>query len=259
MPQQKKPRSLSGATTNKAPKTSGAAAANQRELLRLAREKEEREKKVRRTVTFGTLGVVVIGMVVLLILVVIPAIAKKSSTADSSGLIIGSATAPVTIDIYQDYMCPYCGQFDRAQATDIKALVDAGTAKVVVHVMNFLDSSSNGTKYSSRAANAFVTVAQQEPSKALAFNTAMYANQPAEGSAGLTDAEIADRARSVGVSDSVIATFANQANAGFVTKSNQAAFDAGVTSTPTVNINGTAFKGDLYTAGAFKSAVEAAK
>jgi protein-disulfide isomerase len=44
-------------------------------------------------------------------------------------------------------------------------------------------------------------------------------------------------------------------NADFVSKSNQAALAAGVTSTPTVKINGAAFKGDLYTAGTLKDAV----
>jgi protein-disulfide isomerase len=259
MPQQKKPRTLSGATTNKAPKVSGSAAATQRELLRQAREKEEREKKVRRTITFSTLGVVVIGIVVLLIWVVVPALSKKASASGSYGLTIGAEAAPVTVDIYQDFMCPYCGQFDRAQSADLKSLVDAGTVKVVFHVMNFLDSSSNGAKYSTRAADAFVTVAKQQPSAALAFNTALYANQPTEGSSGLADAEIADRARAAGVSDSVIATFANQPNADFVVKSNQAAFDEGIQSTPTVKINGTVFKGDLYTAGAFKTALQAGK
>jgi protein-disulfide isomerase len=259
MAQQKKPRTLSGATTNKAPKISGAEAATQRELLRQAREREERERKVRRTVTFGTLGVVVIGLVVLLIAVVVPALSKKAAAAGSYGLTVGADSAPVTVDIYQDFICPYCGQFDRAQSADLKSLVDAGSVKVVFHVMNFLDSSSNGTKYSTRAADAFVTVAKQQPSSALAFDTALYTDQPAEGSDGLTDAQIADRARSAGVSDSVIATFANQPNLDFVTKSNQAAFDEGIQSTPTVKINGTVFKGDLYTAGAFKTAIQAAK
>jgi protein-disulfide isomerase len=254
----RKTRTLSGATTAKS-STTGSAAANQRELLREAREKEEQEKRVRKAVTLSTLGVVVIGLVVLLIGVVVPAVAKKSTTANSYGLTVGAASAPVTVDIYQDFMCPYCGQFDRAQSADLKSLVDAGTVKVVFHVMNFLDSSSNGAKYSTRAADAFVTVAMQQPSAALAFDTALYADQPAEGSSGLTDAQIADRARTAGVSDSVIATFANQPNLDFVTKSNQAAFDEGIQSTPTVKINGTVFKGDLYTAGTLKSAVQAAK
>lgn len=248
-----------GAPTNTPPKRDGSAAATRRELLRQAREKEAREKKIRTIVTFSTIGVVVVGLVVLLIWVLAPTLSKKPAAAGSYGLSVGVATAPVTIDIYQDFMCPYCGQFERAQSADMKALVDAGKVKVVFHLMNFLDSSSNGAKYSTRAAEAFATVAKQQPDKALAFNTALYADQPAEGSTGLTDAQLADRARSAGVSESVIATFASRPNAAFVTKSNQAAVDEGITSTPTVKINGTVFKGNLYVAGALKTAVEAVK
>ena len=248
-----KARAFSSATKSE-PKNTGSTAESRRELMRLQREREAREKKVRTGVTIGIVAVVVAGILAGLIWLV-PALAKKAAAADPYALSIGSATASVTVDIYQDFMCPYCGQFDRAQASDLAALVDAGTVKVDFHIMAFLDDSSNGTKYSTRAANAFVAVASREPSKALAFNSALYQNQPAEGSNGLTDAEIADRARQAGVSDSLASTFASMQNADFVSKSNQAAFDAGVTSTPTVKINGAAFKGNLYAAGALKDAV----
>ncbi len=260
MPQHKKTRTLSRATTVKTPALDrAAAAATQREMMRQVREREEKEAKVRRLLAFGTLGIVVIALVVLLTTVVIPALSKKPTANGSYALTIGADSAPVTIDIYQDFMCPYCGQFDRAQSADLTSLVGSGRAKVVFHVMNFLDRSSSGTRYSTRAADAFVTVAKQQPGAALAFDSALYADQPAEGSTGLTDAQIADRARSAGVSDAVIATFANAPNVDFVNKANQAAFADGITSTPTVKINGSVFKGDLYTAGTLKSAVEAVK
>ncbi|HET7723970.1 MAG TPA: thioredoxin domain-containing protein [Propionibacteriaceae bacterium] len=255
----KKKRTLSGAPTVSTPGTDRAAAASQRELMRQAREQEEREAKIRRGIGLGILGVVVVALATILAVVVVPALNKKAAATGSYALAIGSESAPVTVDIYQDFMCPYCGQFERAQSTDLKAMVDAGQVKVVFHLMNFLDSSSSGTKYSTRAADAFATVAKQQPSAALAFDSALYAQQPAEGSGGLTDAQIADLARSAGVSDGVIATFANKPNLDFVNKSNQAAFADGITSTPTVKINGTVFKGDLYTAGTLKTAVEAAK
>jgi protein-disulfide isomerase len=260
MPQQKKKRSLSGATTVTTPSSErAAAAATQRDLMRQAREEEEREARIRRRLGLATLGVVVVALVVVLAVVVVPALTRKSTSDGSYALTIGSASAPVTIDIYQDFMCPYCGQFDRAQSADLTTLVDSGKAKAVFHVMNFLDPSSSGTSYSTRAGNAFVTVAKQQPSVALAFDSALYVDQPAEGSTGLTDAQIADRARSAGVSDSVIATFANKPNVDFVNKSNKAAFADGIQSTPTVKINGKVFSGDLYTPGTLKTAVEAAK
>jgi protein-disulfide isomerase len=242
--------------------TATATKATQRELLKELKAREARERKIRRGVTIGVIGVVALALVVGLIWLIPVLTAKNSKTAASSSdpyaITIGLASAPVTIDIYQDYMCPYCGQFERAQTSDLKVLVDSGTAKVVFHVMAFLDDSSSGTRYSTRAANAFVVVAQQEPNKALAFNSALFINQPSEGSTGLTDAEIATRAKSVGVSDAVADSLASLSQADFVKSSNDAAFAAGITSTPTVKINGTVFSRNLYSAGSLRAATEKA-
>ncbi|MGV8848702.1 MAG: DsbA family protein [Propionibacteriaceae bacterium] len=252
-----------GSTTPSAtpPKTTSTKA-TQRELLKELRAKEAREKKIRNGITIGVIAVVALALIAGLIWL-IPVLSAKNSKTTASGsdpyaITIGSASAPVTIDIYQDYMCPYCGQFERAQNSDLKVLVDSGTAKVVFHIMAFLDDSSSGTKYSTRAANAFVVVAQKEPDKALAFNGALFANQPAEGSTGLTDAEIATRAKGVGVSDAVANSLASLSQADFVKGSNDAAFAAGVTSTPTIKINGTVLSRNLYSAGSLRAAAEKA-
>jgi protein-disulfide isomerase len=253
--------SPSESTSDNQPKTTSTKA-TQRELLKELRAKEAREKKVRNGITIGVIAVVALALVAGLIWL-IPVLAAKNSKTPAAGsdpyaITIGSASAPVTIDIYQDYMCPYCGQFERAQTADLKVLTDSGTAKVVFHVMAFLDDSSSGTKYSTRAANAFVVVAQKEPDKALAFNSALFVNQPSEGSTGLSDAEIATRAKSVGVSDAVASSLASLSQADFVKSSNDAAFAAGVQSTPTVKINGTAFTRNLYSAGSLRAAAEKA-
>ncbi len=250
----------SESTSANAPKTTSAKA-TQRQLLMELRAREVREKKIRNGITIGVLAVVVLALIAGLIWLIPVLTAKNATTSTASdpyAITIGSASAPVTIDIYQDYMCPYCGQFERAQTSDLKVLVDSGTAKAVFHVMAFLDDSSSGTKYSTRAANAFVVVAQKEPDKALAFNSALFTNQPSEGSTGLTDAEIATRAKSVGVSDAVAISLASLSQADFVKGSNDAAFAAGITSTPTIKINGTAFTRNLYAAGSLRAAAEKA-
>jgi protein-disulfide isomerase len=241
--------------------SSTSTKATQRELLKELRAREAREKKIRNGVTIGVLAAVVLALIAGLIWLIPVLTAKNSTTGTASdpyAITIGSASAPVTIDIYQDYMCPYCGQFERAQTSDLKVLVDSGTAKVAFHVMAFLDDNSSGTKYSTRAANAFVVVAQKEPDKALAFNSALFVNQPSEGSTGLTDAEIATRAKSVGVSDAVANSLASLSQADFVKSSNDAAFAAGITSTPTIKINGTVLSRNLYSAGSLRAAAEKA-
>jgi protein-disulfide isomerase len=177
---------------------------------------------------------------------------------DSGAILIGKPDAKVTVTVFLDFMCPYCGEFDRANGNALSAAIEAGTAKVELHPMAFLDDSSSGTKYSTRAANAFATVANNNSATALAFSQVLFANQPAEGSAGLSDARLAELAAQVGAPAEVVASFAKQTYQPWVAKITQQAFDSGIKGTPTVKVNGQVFSGDLYTAGPLTEAIKAA-
>ena len=155
-------------------------------------------------------------------------------------------------------MCPYCQRFEQANGPGLKQLVDEGTIRLEIHPMSFLDRTSQGARYSTRAANAFVTVAQADPDRILAFNRALYDNQPAEGTTGLTDAQLATLAQDVGVAPSVTDTFGQLSHEQWVADGTQADFASGVTGTPTVLIDGKPFTGDLLTADALRSAIETA-
>jgi protein-disulfide isomerase len=240
-----------------------AGGTSRREQLRQQQAQAAREHKIRTWTTIGIAGVVlalIVGAVIWSITnssTGTPSTASRDVATQDYALVIGEQDAPVTISIYQDYMCPYCGPFERANRDDLEALVADGTAKVELHLMNFLDPQSQGTNFSTRSANALVTVANAEPEYAMAFNAAIYDNQPGEGTSGLSDDELVALARGVGVSDAVSATFADLANADFVNGSNAAAYAAGIKSTPTVKINGEDFTGSqIFTAGALRSAVE---
>ena len=138
----------------------------------------------------------------------------KPKTADSTGGIpVSSAGVSVagpndtTLTIYFDLQCPACQQFDTVNSKDLETLVKEGGVTVVFQPLNFLDRSSLGTYYSTRAANALMVVADQDPTHFMPLITAFYKNQPAENTTGLTDAKIADIAKGVGVPDSVVAHF----------------------------------------------------
>jgi len=181
-----------------------------------------------------------------------------ASATDSRAIVIGKPEAKVTVTVFVDFMCPYCGQFERANGGALATAIGNGTAKVEVHPMAFLDYASAGSKYSTRAANAFVTVANSDPDTALAFSQLLFAQQPAENTAGLTDATLADLAAQAGAPADVVAAFPKQAYQPWVAKITKQAFDSGITGTPTVKINGQAFTGDLYTAGPLAEAIKAA-
>jgi protein-disulfide isomerase len=185
--------------------------------------------------------------------VVVPA----TGTA-AGAVVVGRPDAPVTVTVYLDYLCPYCGRFEKANADELERLIAAGTMRLELHPLAFLDRLSAGTRYSTRAANAVATVADEAPERVLALNRALYARRPAEGSPGLDDDTIAAIAAEAGVERVVTDRFRLGRFAPWVAAGNASAADAGVSGTPTVRINGKAFTGDLYTAGPLSQAVETA-
>lgn len=237
-----------------------SAAGNRREQLQRQREQQAKERKVRNIVTFSILGVALLAIIGVIVAVVVssqnvPQAEGGGATTGDYTIVAGNADAPVTVSIFQDYMCPYCGQFERSQRDDLEGMVEDGTAKIEFHLMNFLDG--NGRTFSTRAANAVVEVAKAEPEQVMALNAAIYDNQPDEGGMGLTDAEIATLARQAGVSNDVIATFAQLRHEDWVNRSNSAAYSLGVKSTPTVWIDGQPWQVS-FEPGALRAAVDQA-
>ncbi|UUT35910.1 DsbA family protein [Microbacterium elymi] len=133
--------------------------------------------------------------------------ASSGPGAEPSGDIINTDAGTVsfgdgtnTIDTYIDFLCPYCNQFEQSVGPTIDELVKGGTVTLNVHPVTILDGHSSPAGYSSRSASAFFAVAAADPDKAYAFMQALFANQPAEGSAGLTNEQIVDLAKQAGVS-----------------------------------------------------------
>ncbi|QBX57259.1 disulfide bond formation protein DsbA [Nocardioides seonyuensis] len=230
-----------------------------------------RQKRNQRMFAIGG-GVVILGLLIAIVLAVVNASGGGNGGRDTKadgrvvvpanvvdGVIpVGEEEAPVTVDLYYDYMCPACGAFEASNADDLTSLIEAGTVKVNLRMMNFLDAQSNGTQYSTRAGNALATVANDAPEAVWDLHNALYANQPAEGTEGLSDEEIASIATSVGVPADVADSFTDGTYRGWVAQSNQAAAEAGVNSTPTVKIDGETFEGNWAEPGVLAAAVEAA-
>ncbi|MCK2219160.1 DsbA family protein [Actinomadura sp. ATCC 31491] len=237
--------------------------------LRDARAAAERRRRKRIRLIAAGGGLIVVGLVAAIVIALVNAAGGRPSPAAAPGrapaiataggaLALGRAGAPVTVEVYLDYMCPYCGRFEAANGGEIARLVAAGTVRLELHPLAFLDQASGGTRYSTRAANAVATVADRAPDKVLPFTAALYAHQPAEGSQGLSDARIAALARESGVPAAVVDAFAGRSFEAWAAAATQRAFASGITGTPTVKIGGTPFKGDLYTTGPFTDAVTAA-
>jgi protein-disulfide isomerase len=147
-----------------------------------------------------------------------------------------------TFDTYIDFMCPICNQFEQLYGPEIQNLVADGTITLGIHPISILDSKSQGTEYSTRAANAMYCVAVEDGTAAVPFMQAMYENQPAEGSTGLTDDQILEIASGVGV-DGIDDCVTSGKYSQFVTDMTEKTPvqpGAGGIGTPTIVVNGEA-------------------
>ncbi|WP_434450239.1 DsbA family protein [Lentzea sp. E54] len=116
---------------------------------------------------------------------------------DGSTVLVGKDTATVTIDVYEDFLCPICGTFEKTYGTDIKKAVEDGKVKVRYHILPMLDRLSDPEGYSSDSANAALCVADE--GKFNAFHAALFTTQPEEGEAGYTKDQLIKLGKDVGV------------------------------------------------------------
>jgi protein-disulfide isomerase len=94
------------------------------------------------------------------------------------------------VDVFIDPMCPFCGQFDSANGDTLASMAADDSITLRLHPLTFLDSASGGTQYSSRASAALTCEAAVNPATTLDYLAALFADQPAEGTTGLTDGQL---------------------------------------------------------------------
>jgi serine/threonine-protein kinase len=160
------------------------------------------------------------------------------------GVFVGSSTAPVTIDIFNEPICPPCGSFIRSNAADIETAVNNKKLAVRYHLLNFLDDKSHSKNYSTRAVAASYCVAGQNDPKVYAnFYAGLFASafQPAEAAPeDRTDGELAQLAKTNGADANVI----NCIKSGADVATAQTKVEAANQTLASFNANGTPFVWD---------------
>jgi len=168
----------------------------------------------------------------------------------------------IDIQIYVDYLCPYCGLFEETNVDYIETLVESGAATLEVHPISILDRLSQGTRYPTRAANAAACVAQEAPASFWDFHTSLFENQPAENSTGLDDDQILDLAADAGaesealttcVTDQTFRSWVGEATSRATTGPIPNTDDLNLQGTPLVLVDGEQYQGALDDADAFRA------
>jgi protein-disulfide isomerase len=255
---------------------------SRQDRARAMREAEHNagRRRRRQLVALGSVVVIIVAVVVGIVVQssngsgggsgAVPTGAVTSGPSSAKGgMLIGQANAPVTMDAYEDFNCPICGELEKTVDTNLTALVNDGTLRVRYHMMSFIDDNNGGT-YSHRAANAFAAANTYGTSaQALKLHVLLYQHQPNESSkAGLSDQQILSYAASVGLtSPQFVNAVKTMEFKNWVNTVADDASKAGVNGTPTLYLNGQHIDssklvdstGQAFSAEKFQQAVNAAK
>ena len=210
-----------------------------------------------------TRNLVIAVVVGVLLIMLVPTLLSKQT--DSSASIPASVSAdrdygivfndeltgvPV-IDIYEDFQCPVCAQFEQLNGDYIESLIADKKATVVYHTLSFLGAESVG------AANAAACAADE--GKFLDYHRLLYMNQKAENSGAWTNSVFVNVGQTAGITSQKFISCVNNGDyLGWVTNVAAAGAKANVNATPTVFINGKEIdrNGEYFDAAKFKAAVE---
>ena len=163
-----------------------------------------------------------------------PSRVPAGATADGDGILVGRG--PVRVDLYIDFLCPFCRQFELSSGETLASLAADGRASLAYHPMNFLDQAST-TNYSTRATAASGCAADQ--GRFVEYAHALFVGQPHEGGPGLSDAELVDLAAVAGLAEKEFAAcVADGPYLDWPSYVTARASQAGVGGTPTVLVAG---------------------
>jgi protein-disulfide isomerase len=191
-----------------------------------------------------------------------PAIAKGAQPTPTKQTLDGSTAH---IQIWLDYQCPFCNEFETTNSAQMKQWMADGRATLEIHPVAILDSASN-KNYSTRSGGAASCVANYDPNKFFDVNSALFAKQPDEQTGGgLSNSQILSVFKDAGVSSEAVTQCVNEQRFDkFVTARTASAVSdsqlrgANGFGTPTVFVNGERYSGGFTDASQFATFVQTA-
>lgn len=167
---------------------------------------EPKATSSRVTYLLGAVGVLVVGLIVGGVLWN----ANKSwppvddtVLAENAAFIVGDRTAPTTVDVFEDFTCGHCREFEQHSGNALAAAAQAGQLRVRYHLLTFMDSQSPSGSYSSRGAGAVLCAARHDDVKVFTrLHSDLFANAPRPGDdTDLSNAQMAELAAQAGAGE----------------------------------------------------------
>ena len=187
-----------------------------REKARALREQHSRQSKQRKIILQTSLAVGVVAAIAAITFFVTSSItppgpgprnmasdgikigagfvAERTPALEAGATPIVSAENPegvAAIDIFVDYSCPACAQFEAVYSELFNTWLESGTVTIEYHPLAFRDPQTAGQRYATRAGNAAVCVADHSPDDYFRASESLLLNQPTPPeSVSLSDDEL---------------------------------------------------------------------
>jgi protein-disulfide isomerase len=180
------------------------------------------------------------------------AVVRPPFAAADGAVTRGASTAKVSVVEYGDFQCPHCAEFQRTVGSTIDRLVADGTIRFGYVPMAFLGPESE------LASNAAYCAGAQ--GRFWPYHDELFANQAAENSGALTTSSLTAFGATAGVTGVAFdRCVESKTYVPFVERITTLASQRGITSTPTVLIDGTPAPASAYSSAAgFIAAIRAA-
>lgn len=237
------------------------SAKNKKSELRekIAEQREQAAKAAKKRKLFTQLGIVLGALVVVGIIVAIVIVATNTTPDDASGdatppagqtatvsiagvdvpleitekgIALGNPDAPVVVDLFEDFSCPHCKDYDAAAGASFLQVVAEGDAVVNFNHINIV------TPYGARGGSMSMCVAEGQPELWTTVHTALFTNQ-GQGTNNWKTGSFRDFAATLGVTDQdTLDCIFEGRYMNWIGINTDAAMSSGVTGTPSLWING---------------------
>ena len=158
------------------------------------------------------------------------------------GLTLGDPGAPRSVVIYEDFLCPFCGQLQQEVGDRLDAAIDAGDVTVEYRPLGFLERISD---YSPESANALAVVLDADgPEVAAELRALLFEDQPSETGPFPDSDDLVALAVEAGADEARVRPgIESMAFEAWVSEATETALQGGITSIPTVLVDGETVEG----------------
>jgi protein-disulfide isomerase len=216
---------------------------------RLAEERRHQAQKQQRVrkLMISLSGLVVVALAVVLTVYFVTkkdpnaytgALAPASRQSDGAVLMAKPGAKAPKLELFEDFQCPICHEFEKSSGNTIKRLAAEGKVNVLYYPFWLFKQQPDPVRGNSQRAAGAALCAPAD--KWVQYHDLIYKNQPAEGSNGFSNKDLIGWAKSLGFGNPAFEQCVNgsQKQGQLDQMTNYAEQTRKVTGTPTVYLDG---------------------